>query len=127
MQRANDIVSARGGVEVIYGDTDSLMIQPTSLNKETDKEKLFEIKSIADDLKKSINKEYTNLEIDIDGIFKPILLLMKKKYVANKLQNFDKIIAGIEHEPKFHLEFKGIEVVRRDGCEVSRASLKRIL
>lgn len=81
-------MSARGGVEVIYGDTDSLMIQPTSLNKETDKEKLFEIKGIADDLKKSINKEYTNLEIDIDGIFKPILLLMKKKYVANKLQNF---------------------------------------
>jgi hypothetical protein len=33
---------------------------------------------------------------------------MKKKYVANKLQNFDKIIAGIEHELKFHLEFKGI-------------------
>jgi DNA polymerase elongation subunit (family B) len=64
------------------------MIQPTSLNKETDKEKLFEIKTIADDLKKSINKEYVNLEIDIDGIFKPILLLMKKKYVANKLQNF---------------------------------------
>jgi DNA polymerase alpha subunit A len=88
LQRANDIVSARGGVEVIYGDTDSLMIQPTSLNKETDKEKLFEIKTIADDLKKSINKEYVNLEIDIDGIFKPILLLMKKKYVANKLQNF---------------------------------------
>ena len=37
------------------------MIQPTSLNKESDKEKLFEIKTIADDLKKSINKEYANL------------------------------------------------------------------
>jgi len=37
LQKANDIVSARGGVEVIYGDTDSLMIQPTSLNKDTDK------------------------------------------------------------------------------------------
>jgi len=48
LQRANDIVTKRGGVDVIYGDTDSLMIQPTSLNKETDKEKLFEIKSIAD-------------------------------------------------------------------------------
>lgn len=52
---------------------------------------------------------------------------MKKKYVANKLQNFDKIIFGVDQELKFHLEFKGIEVVRRDGCEVSRASLKRIL
>jgi hypothetical protein len=31
------------------------------------------------------------LEIDIDGIFKPILLLMKKKYVAKKLNNFDEV------------------------------------
>jgi DNA polymerase elongation subunit (family B) len=57
-----------------------------------------------------------NLEIDIDGIFKPIILLMKKKYVANKLVNFDKIMARIDHKPEFQLEYKGIEVVRRDGC-----------
>ena len=44
---------------------------------------------MADDLKTRINKEYTNLEIDIDGIFKPLILLMKKKYVARKLNNFD--------------------------------------
>jgi DNA polymerase elongation subunit (family B) len=37
---------------------------------------------------------YTFLEIDIDGIFKPLILLMKKKYVANKLCNFDEIIMG---------------------------------
>lgn len=28
--RAKDIVSVTGGVKVIYGDTDSLMIQPTA-------------------------------------------------------------------------------------------------
>lgn len=37
LQRANDIVSNKGGVQVIYGDTDSLMIQPISLTKDTDK------------------------------------------------------------------------------------------
>ncbi len=52
---------------------------------------------------------------------------MKKKYVANKLTNFEKIIVGIDSEPNFHLEYKGIEVVRRDGCEVARSSLKKIL
>ena len=56
------------------------------------------------------------LEIDIDGIFKPIILLMKKKYVANKLMNFDRIIAGADDKLEFNLEYKGIEVVRRDGC-----------
>jgi DNA polymerase elongation subunit (family B) len=30
-----------GGVRVIYGDTDSLMIQPHGLEKEDDREKLF--------------------------------------------------------------------------------------
>ena len=49
---------------------------------------------MAEELKKNINKEYSNLEIDIDGIFKPLILLMKKKYVARKLNNFDAVIAG---------------------------------
>lgn len=35
--RAKDIVGNMGGVDVIYGDTDSLMIQPTALSKETDR------------------------------------------------------------------------------------------
>jgi DNA polymerase elongation subunit (family B) len=30
-----------GGVRVIYGDTDSLMIQPNGLERDNDKEKLF--------------------------------------------------------------------------------------
>ena len=46
---------------------------------------------------------YTFLEIDIDGIFKPLILLMKKKYVANKLINFDEIITGLQKDPKFSL------------------------
>ena len=93
---AKDIVSKRGGVRVIYGDTDSLMIEP-NLNSEdriSEGEKLKSLKNIADELKVDINKMYTFLEIDIDGIFKPLILLMKKKYVANKLTNFDEIITG---------------------------------
>jgi DNA polymerase alpha subunit A len=39
--RAKDIVGAMGGVRVIYGDTDSLMIQPHGLEKDDDREKLF--------------------------------------------------------------------------------------
>lgn len=57
---------------------------------------MFEIRNIAEELKKNINKEYDNLEIDVDGIFKPLILLMKKKYVANKLTNYDRIIAGYD-------------------------------
>ena len=63
----------------------------------------MEIKKVADELKDQINKEYSNLEIDIDGIFKPLILLMKKKYVARKLNNFDEIISGKQQELNFSL------------------------
>lgn len=33
---------------------------------------------------------------------------MKKKYVANKLSNFEDILIGATNQPKFSLEFKGI-------------------
>ena len=72
------------------------MIEP-NLNSEdriSEGEKLKGLKTIADELKEDINKMYTFLEIDIDSIFKPLILLMKKKYVANKLTNFDEIITG---------------------------------
>lgn len=54
--------------------------------------KIEALDEIAKKLKKEINKEYTKLEIDIDGIFKPLLLLMKKKYVAMKLKNMDEVL-----------------------------------
>lgn len=57
-------------------------------------DKLKKLKKIADEIKIEINKQYHSLEIDIDGIFKPLILLMKKKYVANKLTNFEDILIG---------------------------------
>ncbi len=58
--------------QVIYGDTDSIMIN-TGL---TD---LSEVKKVGNDLKKEINKMFKLLEIEIDGIFKTMLLQKKKK------------------------------------------------
>ena len=116
-----------GGVRVIYGDTDSLMIQPNGLERDNDKQKLFEIRNIAEELKKNINREYSNLQIDVDGIFKPLILLMKKIYVARKLKNYDRLIAGLDQELAFNIEYKGIEVVRRDSFELARRFLRKTL
>jgi DNA polymerase elongation subunit (family B) len=51
---------------------------------------------------------------------------MKKKYVARKLENFEKVIEKGE-QPVFNLEYKGIEVVRRDGFELARKFLRRMI
>jgi DNA polymerase elongation subunit (family B) len=52
---------------------------------------------------------------------------MKKKYVARKLTNYDRVIAGLDQNLAYNIEYKGIEVVRRDGFELARRFLKRTL
>jgi len=55
------------------------------------------------------------LEIEIDGIFKTMLLLRKKKYAA--LVITDK--AGLPDEVT-KMELKGLDMVRRDWCPLSK-------
>lgn len=61
--------------EVIYGDTDSIMINTNSL----DYEQVFKI---GNKIKHEINKMYKQVELEVDGVFKYLLLLKKKKYAA---------------------------------------------
>ena len=62
------------GLEVIYGDTDSIMIDSGTQD-------LKQAQEMAQSVKAEVNKYYRLLEIDIDGIFKTMLLLKKKKCV----------------------------------------------
>lgn len=48
------------------------------------------------------------------------MLLKKKKYAALKLDNFDKIMLNNELAPVWKREEKGLDLVRRDWCELSR-------
>ncbi len=59
-------------LEVIYGDTDSIMINSNTRDLE-------EAERTAQKVKAEVNKMYRLLEIDVDGIFKAMLLLKKKK------------------------------------------------
>ncbi|EDO27819.1 predicted protein, partial [Nematostella vectensis] len=65
-------------------------------------------------VKSEVNKLYRLLEIDIDGIFKSMLLLKKKKYAAIMIsENED----GTMNEVK---EMKGLDIVRRDWCDLAK-------
>ena len=60
-----------------------------------------------------MNKCYKQVELDIDGIFKYMLLLRKKKYAAvtiNKLPNGEIVLKN---------EMKGLDIVRRDWSQLS--------
>lgn len=109
--------------EVIYGDTDSLMIYPK-------KPTILEIVAVGERIKLLVNKKYRKLVIDIDGLFKNMLLLKKKKYAALKLENLPDFFTCENKEafqPKWYTEMKGLDLVRRDWSDISRNTGKEVL
>jgi DNA polymerase alpha subunit A len=121
LQRAVDIAQETVGVEVIYGDTDSIMIN----TRITDPNDLKTVEELGEKVKKEVNRLYKTLELEIDGIFRSMLLLKKKKYAAVVVEK------GPNGEPKYSTEMKGLDLVRRDWCVQSKDSgryvIKKIL
>uniref|UniRef100_A0A3Q2NVX2 DNA polymerase n=1 Tax=Fundulus heteroclitus TaxID=8078 RepID=A0A3Q2NVX2_FUNHE len=94
-------------LEVIYGDTDSIMIN-------TNSKSLEEVFKLGNKIKAEVNKLYKLLEIDIDGVFKSLLLLKKKKYAA--------LVVEQQAEGRYSVkqELKGLDIVRRDWCDLAK-------
>lgn len=106
LQKTVDLTNSLGHM-VIYGDTDSIMVNTNQLD-------LGEVKKIGAQIKKEVNKKYKILEIELDGIYKNMLLLKKKKYACLCVQERpDGQISVIR-------EMKGLDLVRRDWSELSK-------
>lgn len=67
-------------------------------------------------LKMEIKKNYKYLEVNIDGVFKSLLLLRKKKYAALAI-----------NQGSFKLEIKGLDLVRQDWCELAKRTGEKVL
>ena len=102
-------------LEVIYGDTDSIMINTRCSD-------LAQVKRIGNQVKREVNKLYKTLEIDIDGVYKMMLLLKKKKYAALAVKEDAK-----GNEIGTVAEKKGLDLVRRDWCVLSRDVGSKVL
>ncbi|GFU23948.1 DNA polymerase alpha catalytic subunit [Nephila pilipes] len=95
------------GLDVIYGDTDSIMIN-------TNQTEMDEVMQLGNKVKAEINKLFRLLEIDIDGVYKPMLLLKKKKYAALSLT----VLSNGQVVTKE--EMKGLDIVRRDWSQLAK-------
>ena len=104
--------------EVIYGDTDSIMIN-------TGMDFLADVRRLGQAIKVQVNKRYRCLEIEMDGVFKSMLLLKKKKYAALKCDEQP------DGSITTKVEAKGLDIVRRDWCPLSKdlgnSALQQIL
>jgi DNA polymerase alpha subunit A len=110
LQRTVDIAQNTVGLDVIYGDTDSIMIN-TRLNGDDD---LKQVRKLGEQVKQEVNKLYNTLELEIDGIFRSMLLLKKKKYAAKTVEQL------ANGEIRYGQELKGLDLVRRDWCVQSK-------
>ncbi|XP_071950860.1 DNA polymerase alpha catalytic subunit-like [Antedon mediterranea] len=94
-------------LDVIYGDTDSIMIN-------TNTNDIDEVYKLGNKVKNEVNKLYRLLEIDIDGVFKSMLLLKKKKYAALAVQK------SADGKLTTTQELKGLDIVRRDWSGIAK-------
>ena len=106
LQRTVDVATRQMQLDVIYGDTDSIMINTNSRD-------LAAVKLLGRQVTTEVNKLYKALELDIDGVFKSMLLLKKKKYAALTINERD-------GEIYYEKELKGLDLVRRDWAPVSK-------
>ena len=98
-------------LDVIYGDTDSIMIN-------TGTDDLAKALQLAQQVKKIVNERYRLLEIDVDGVFAKLLLLKKKKYAALVIDDLKSTSKPVNQLP-CHIESKGLDLVRRDWCPLA--------
>lgn len=102
------------GLRVVYGDTDSVMIDSGVTS-------LAEALKIGDDFKLKVNERYKLLEIDTDNVFKRLLLHAKKKYAA-----MTTTVDALGKE-RLQLEVKGLDMRRREYCPLSKEMSTEIL
>ena len=113
LQKTVDLARESFNAQVIYGDTDSLFVY-TGLDDITG------VRKLGMELKRDVNKKYRTLEIEIDAIYKKMLLLKKKKYAALKVidpTNPDKTVR----------EVKGLDLVRHDWCDLSHQACEHFI
>ncbi|KAL1547557.1 DNA-directed DNA polymerase [Salvia divinorum] len=95
-------------LDVIYGDTDSIMIY-------SGLDDVGKAKSIASKVTQEVNKKYKHIKINLDGLYKRMLLLKKNKYAAVKIE---KQKDGTSYEEV--IECKGLAMVRCDWSLLSK-------
>lgn len=100
-------------LRVIYGDTDSVMIN-------TNMDTISDALKVGEEFKASVNERYKLLEIDIDNVFRRLLLHAKKKYAAINMTEVDGKYVD-------KLEVKGLDMKRREYCALSKEVSKRLL
>ena len=109
-----DMVNKDYGHEVVYGDTDSVMIKVPA--KDFD-----EAEKIGREMSEKITDRLPGvMELEFEKLFRRFLPLTKKRYMA---WSMEKGKDGWKED----IVMKGIETVRRDWCELTSETMRKII
>lgn len=104
------------GFEIIYGDTDSLMVL---YSEKLDQKK---IKEIGEKFEKTINDKLPGIiELEFRDLYEGGIFVARGKGVVGAKKRY----ALIDY--KGNLEIRGFETVRRDWCELSKRIQRQVL
>ena len=114
IQTTRDTVEEDKKYTVIYGDTDSIMVD----TKTTELTKAIEI---GKEIEAKINEKLAGIvQMKTESVFKTLLVLAKKRYAGLVFEQSN-------GELKERIEMKGIETVRRDWCDLTSETLFNVL
>ncbi len=114
IQKTKEIVEADKNFEVIYGDTDSIMVMTSTKNFD-------EAFSTGTLIESKINKELQGIvQMKIENVFSTLLILSKKRYAGLSLEKINGAL-------KEKILMKGIETIRRDWCDLTSETLFGVL
>ncbi|MEE9323313.1 MAG: DNA-directed DNA polymerase [Candidatus Aenigmarchaeota archaeon] len=114
IKKTREYIEKKFGYKVVYGDTDSVMIKVPFKDLEKMRKAGGEVSKSVTSLLKGI------MELEFEKVFKRFLPLTKKRYAA---WYFEMGKDGW----KDGIETKGIETVRRDWCDLTSETIKRVL
>ena len=114
ISKTRKIIEENGKYSVIYGDTDSVMVDAKCKNIEEAFKEGRKVEELVNEKLKEIVK------MKIEGIFKSLLVLSKKRYAGIAVEK-------VNDEYKEKIVMKGIETVRRDWCELTEETLYNVL
>eukprot|EP00742_Colponemidia_sp_Colp-10_P013425 GILJ01015163.1.p1 GENE.GILJ01015163.1~~GILJ01015163.1.p1 ORF type:complete len:651 (-),score=116.14 GILJ01015163.1:49-2001(-) len=124
IHKTRDVVQEKyPGTQVVYGDTDSVMILCKTDKSLPDKDQIEAAMAFGREAADEVTREFIKpIKLEFEKVYFPFLLMNKKRYAGLLWTNSDKYDK---------LDAKGLETVRRDNCplvsNVISGVLNRIL
>lgn len=120
IQKTKDLVEELyPGVRVLYGDTDSVMIQCVTDENASDRERIEAARKFGEEAADRVSQHFLRpIKLEFEKIYFPYLLMNKKRYAGLLWTNADAYDK---------LDAKGIETVRRDNCPLVARMVSGVL